>query len=148
MMDAILYSVIGGFIVLVVLWLWNNVIPLLVDRFYHHEPSVGGEWRTQFKEGDEEYHEIVTLKQKGRNVSGKIILREGDSESEYRFRGIFKHLIMTCTYSSTDPAEYEQGVFALQYKTGRRKGRFEGQHVLLSKESEDLISSPYIWERA
>ena len=139
----ILYSVVGGFVVLFLRWFWNDIIPRILQRFYHHEPSIDGKWRTTFSEGEVEYHETITVKQKGRKVKGEIALREGDEDTIYKLEGTFKYLILTGTYESTNPTEYEQGAFALRYI----KGNFRGQYVLLSKESEELISSEYEWVR-
>jgi len=142
---GIVYSVLGGIIVLILIWIWNDVIPQITQRFLHQEPSINGKWNTCFHEDTNEFHEVVTLKQKGRRVNGQITLKvDKQEDSVYTFEGTFKHLILTCTYQSTDPAEYEQGVFALRYK----KNSFSGQHVLISKQSEDLISSNYEWKRS
>jgi hypothetical protein len=143
--DNLLYSVIGGLVVLVVVWFWNNVLPRILQQFYHHEPSVEGKWRTTFREDGTEYHETVTLTQKGRRVRGEIALNDATDETTmYKFEGTFKHLILTGTYCSTDPTDYEQGAFALRYT---RQGLFKGQHALISKQSEQLISSDYEWTR-
>src|ERR1017187_6159010 len=109
-------NIIGGLAVLLLIWLWNDVFPRVFRRLFSCEPAIGGNWKTTFKEGNKEYHELVELTQKGRKVSGKITLKlENDETAIYHFEGTFKHLILTCTYQSTDPAEYEQGVFALKY---------------------------------
>ncbi len=142
-MVGIGYSVAGGLVVLALIWLWRNVIPQITQRFLHQEPSINGKWNTSFKEGENEFHEVVTLKQRGRKVAGQIVLKEEQEDSVYTFEGTFKHLILTCTYKSTDPSEYEQGVFALRYT----RGKFIGQHVLISKLSDKLISSDYDWTR-
>lgn len=144
-MLEIFYSVVGGFIVLAVMWILKIPIPFLLQRIVYQEPTISGEWTTVFHENDQTFHENVTLKQRGRRVTGKIVLRLSESENPvYEFEGTFKHLIMTCTYRSTDPSEYERGAFALRYT---KKKKFIGQHVLISKESEKLISSDYEWSQ-
>ncbi len=143
-MVEITYSVIGGLVVLILIWLWNNVIPRIMQKFLHQEPSINGKWNTTFKENTQTFNEVVTLVQRGRRVSGQIVLKlEQQEDSVYTFEGTFKYLILTCTYKSTDPAEIEQGVFALHYT----KGKFVGQHVLISKVTDKLISSDYEWMR-
>lgn len=143
-MAEIMYSVGGGLVVLLLIWFWKDVLPRITQRFLHQEPNINGKWNTSFKEGSNEFHEIVTLTQRGRKVSGTLVLKIVKQEdSEYTFAGTFKHLILTCTYQSTDPAEIEQGVFALRYT----KSGFKGQYVLISKQSENLISSDYMWAR-
>jgi hypothetical protein len=118
--------------------------PRVFQRFLHQEPIISGKWNTAFHEDDEKYSEVVTLTQRGRKVTGQIVLKlDNHEDSVYTFDGTFKHLILTCIYQSTDPAEYEQGVFALRYT----KGKFLGQHVLISKQSDSLISSDYEWTR-
>ena len=77
-------------------------------------------------------------------MNGEITFKESsDVTTVYNFEGTFRFLILTGTYQSTDPTDYEQGAFALRYK----KGKLIGQHALLSKNSDDLISSDYVWER-
>lgn len=144
-MEGIAYTIIGGLAVLALVWFWNDPLPRILQRFYHHEPTIAGRWKTTFRERDRDYHETVSLKQKGRRVKGEIVLREPEDETTiYRFEGTFKYLMLRCTYESTDPGGYEQGAFALRYT---RHQTFEGQYILLSRESEQLISSDYVWER-
>ena len=77
MNEAILYSMVGGLIVLALQWLWKIAIPHFVQRFYHHATSISGKWNTIFYEGNKEYHEVVTLKQKGRKISGQKSIKRG-----------------------------------------------------------------------
>ena len=145
-LDSILGAVVGGLLVLALVWFWNNVLPNILQVFYHHEPSIGGKWKTTFREGDKEFNESVTLTQRGRRIKGSIVLRESDDETTtYKFQGTFRYLILSGTYESTDPTDYEQGAFALRYT---RHGTFTGQHILLSRKAEQLISSDYEWIRA
>ena len=146
LMSDLAFTVVGGLIVAVLIWAWNNVLPPVMQRFYRDEPTIGGKWRTTFREGNREYRETVTLKQRGRRVRGEIVLHEPPDEvTTYKFEGRFKYLILTGTYQSTDPSDYEQGAFALKYT---RQNTFVGQYVLFSKQADHLISSPYEWERA
>lgn len=93
-MVEITYSIIGGLIVLILIWLWNNVIPRIMQRFLHQEPSINGKWNTTFKEDTHTFNEVVTLIQKGRRVSGQIVLKlEQQEDSVYTFEGSFKYLI-------------------------------------------------------
>lgn len=142
--STLLTAVAGGIIVAILQYAWNNWFPPIIQKFYRDEPQIGGEWRTTFTEGNKEYHEQVTLKQKGRRVSGRIILTtdSDDGTTTYSFEGQFKNTILSATYESSDPSDYEQGAFVLHYRKGKR---FDGQYILSSKESEDLISSPYNW---
>lgn len=144
MPNEVIYSVLGGLIVLVLIWLWNNVFPPIIQRFYRDEPKIGGSWKTTFWENQKEYHETVTIRQKGRKVRGTIVLHEDEQQvTTYKFEGRFKYLVLTGTYDCTDPTDIEQGAFALHYK----QGKFSGKHILFSKESDKLISSDYHWER-
>ena len=135
-------SVVGGLIVIVLAALWREVLPRLLQRFFYDEPRLPPNWKTTYEEGEQDYHENVTLTQNGRRVTGEVVLREGEDKTTYKFEGTFRHLFLTATYQSTDPADYEQGAFALRYK---RNGTFVGQHVLLSNKSEELVSSRYEW---
>jgi len=144
MITSVFYGVISGLVLLGLAWFCKEILPRIVYRLTSSEPVIGGEWKTTFSEGGKEYHELVKLTQTGRKVSGQIILKlDNEEDAVYRFQGTFKHLTLTGTYESTDPADYERGVFALRYI----KGSFVGQHVLLSKETEDLIPSKYVWSR-
>jgi hypothetical protein len=138
------YGVIGALVASVLIWAWHNVLPQALQYCYRDEPRIGGKWKTTFKEGDTEYRETVTVRQKGRRIKGTIVLHEkNDETTTYKFEGRFKFLILTGTYESIDPADFEQGAFALHYT---RVGTFVGQYILFSKESDHLISSPYNWE--
>jgi hypothetical protein len=144
-MLEIIYSTRGGIVVLIMIWLWNNIVPRITQRFIHQEPNISGKWNTNFKENDQIFHEVVTLVQRGRRVSGQIELKLlNEEDSNYKFEGTFKYLILTCMYHSTDLSEYEQGVFALRYT---KKNKLVGQHVLISKQSDHLISSDYEWKK-
>ena len=113
--DSILGAVVGGLLVLALVWFWNNVFPNILQVFYHHEPTIAGKWKTTFREGDKEFSETVTLNQKGRRIKGSIVLRESDDDTTtYKFQGTFRYLILSATYESTDPTDYEQGAFALR----------------------------------
>jgi hypothetical protein len=139
----ILDSVLGSLATLVAVWFWREILPRVLQRLYRHEPLIGGKWTTTFSEHGKHFHESVTIRQKGRRVNGEIVLHESDTETyTYRFEGWFTHLILTATYCSTDQADYESGAFALRYNA---RNRLVGQHILISRTSEQLISSPYEW---
>ena len=140
----IIASLIGGILVLFLQWLWKNALPDLVLRFQKNEPRIAGKWKTTFKENGKEYHENVTLRQRGRNITGVILLKEEEDAEDtvYNFSGTFKNLILSGTYVSTDEADFERGVILLRY-LGR--GRFTGQNIFSSKTSEKLIASDYEW---
>jgi len=111
------------------------------------EPLLDGKWRARFSEGSETYYEEVELTQRGRRVKGTINLTIGPRESEekfsYTFEATFKHLLLTGTYCSTNRRDYEQGSFSLRYTNQRT---LVGQHICLSSNSDDLVSSEYVWE--
>jgi len=142
---GILIGLAGAAIWAALAWFWNNILPRILQRFYRDEPIIAGKWKTTFQEGGKTYKENVTIKQKGRRVNGIITLLEEDGETtNYKFEGRFKNLILSCTYESTNPSDYEQGSFTLKYT---RHLKLTGQHVLLSKTSDHLISSDYLWVR-
>ena len=137
-------SVLGGLAVLFLQWFWRNALPSIVLRFQKNEPRIGGKWRTQFEEGGTPYSENVTLRQRGRNVTADIVLREGEDETVYEFVGTFRNLILSGTYQSADDADFERGAILLRYTS---KGTFVGQNAFFSKTSGTLVSSPYKWNR-
>lgn len=112
------------------------------------KPLIAGKWKTTFTESENNgpSHETVTLKQKGSQVSGEI---EYDGEGEkiiYKFKGSFRDLILTATYESKDPQEYERGSFSLQYKPSKK---FKGQYVTFSKKEDsepEFIATEYSWD--
>lgn len=126
---------------LVVVWAWKELAPRFAQLFYS-EPLIAGIWRTTFAEEGTEFHENVKLVQRGRKVEGEIILEDGGVQTKYKFKGIFRYLILTGTYEATDPRDYEQGAFALKYVSGR----LVGEHILLSRTSDQPITSRYLWE--
>lgn len=112
-------------------------------------PIIQGKWRTTFNENGDESHESVTLKQKGRQVKGKIEYLDEGKKIIYKFKGSFDNLILTATYESTDPQEIERGSFSLQYKHKQRK-KLKGQYVTFSKKEDsepEFIATEYYWER-
>jgi hypothetical protein len=111
--------------------------------FSHSEPSIVGKWNTAFQEGGKDAHEEVTVRQRGSRVRGQIALRSEDETEIYDFEGTFKNLILTGTYGSTDPEDIERGVFVLSYA----RGKLTGQYARPSRESDEMISSPYTWQR-
>ena len=140
----ILIAVAGGVVFAILSWIGTSLWPIFIQKFYRDEPSIRGKWKTSFIEGETEYNENVTLTQKGRKVNGEITLNEGDGDTTiYKFEGRFKYLILTCTFESTDPQNYEQGSFSLRYI----QGNFEGHYIYFSKESDVLLSSNYKWLR-
>ncbi len=137
-------SLLGGLAVVFLQWFWRSALPDIVLRFQKNEPRIGGKWKTQFEEEGQTYSENVTLRQRGRNVTADIVLREGDDETVYKFVGTFRNLILSGTYQSADEADYERGAILLRYTS---KGRFVGQNAFFSKTSENLVSSRYEWTR-
>ncbi|MBI3627956.1 MAG: hypothetical protein HY220_04425 [Candidatus Sungbacteria bacterium] len=113
-----------------------------MQRFlYRREPNIAHKWRTTFEEEGRQYHEDASISQRGKWVTGQLELRENGDTTIYKFSGTFQHLILTCTYESTDPRDYERGSFTLKYF----RGMFRGQHILLSRSSDQPISSEYDW---
>ena len=137
-------SLVGGILVLLLQWVWKTALPELALRFQKNEPRIAGRWKTTFKENGKEYHENVTLKQRGRSITGVILLKEEENAEDivYNFTGTFKNLILSGTYVSTDEADFERGVILLRYLG---KGKFIGQNIFFSKTSEKLIPSDYVW---
>ncbi len=112
------------------------------------KPIIAGIWKTSFTENENNgpSHETVTLKQKGSQVSGEIEYDDEGQKIIYKFKGSFKNLILTATYESKDPQEYERGSFSLQYK---QKKKFKGQYVTFSKKEDsepEFIAKEYTWE--
>lgn len=143
MIEDVAEKIIVSLGTLVAVWAWKELAPRIAQRFYQ-EPLIGDtEWKTTFIEDGQEFHETVTLTQKGRRVIGEIILEDGDKSIKYRMSGVFRHLILTGTYEAMDPRDYEQGAFALKYTNNR----LTGEHILLSRTSDQPISSNYKWER-
>lgn len=142
----LLCAIGGGLVVAVLIWAWTNLLPLIMQRFYRDEPRIDRcRWKTTFQEENREYHEIVTLRQKGRRIQGQIDLHEeGSGVTSYLFEGVFKHLILTATYEPTDPADIERGTFTLKYNN---QNKFIGQYIFFSEEPDKIISSHYTWER-
>ncbi len=105
-------------------------------------------WKTTFSEKqagkNKVFHETVNLTRSGSKVTGTITFEEENELSKYFFEGSFMHNILTCTYRSTDPEDWERGAFALEYG----KKVFEGYYVFRSKEKAGLKikPSPYRWE--
>lgn len=144
-MNQVIASLIGGIIVLILQWVWKTALPELSLRFLRNEPRIAGEWKTTFKENGKEYNENVTLKQRGRNITGVILLKEEeDEDTVYNFSGTFKNLILSGTYVSRDEADFERGVILLKYLG---KGKFTGQNIFFSKTSEKLVPSDYEWTK-
>jgi len=144
-LDNVVASICGGVLVLILRWLWKEVLPALVIRFQKNEPRIGGRWKTSFEEDGKTYSENVTLKQRGRRISATIILKEGDEDIVYQFTGTFQNLVLSGTYVSMDEEDFERGAILLRYT---QKGKFVGQNSFFSKTSEKLVSSSYEWNRA
>ena len=137
-------SIIGGFAVILIQWVWRSGWLPFAPWIQKNEPRIVGRWKTQFKEEGQAYSENVTLRQSGRNVTADIVLREGDDETVYKFVGTFRNLILSGTYQSADEADYERGAILMRYTP---RGTFVGQNAFFSKTSESLVSSRYEWTR-
>ena len=143
-LERLFDAFVGGVLVLLAIWLWKDVFPRVVQRFRRDEPLLSAKWKTTFVEEGREYHETVTLVQKGRRVGGHISLRESDDEiATYRFEAMFRHLILSGTYQSTDPGNFEQGAFAIRYLPQKA---FKGQYIVLSQTTGTFIAVDYAWE--
>lgn len=143
-MRDVAFAVVGALLGAFAVWLWRKGFPEIYQRYASDEPTIGGTWNTAFSENGTQYTEEVELNQIGRKVWGLITLKGGDEVSTYQYQGVFKNLILTATYASTDRSEIEQGAFALRYT---RHGTLEGQYVLLAKQTEQLVSSEYKWTK-
>lgn len=129
---------------LLLLVFFNILLPAIIQQFFsRHQPSIAGKWITEYREGDAEMREEVTVRQRGSKIRGQIALRSKDETDIYRFEGTFKNLILTGTYESTDPEDIERGVFLLNYA----RGKLTGQYARPSRESDEMISSRYVWQR-
>ncbi len=146
--SKVLHYIIGGGVVIIV-----GALILVVQRLrlymFRSKPLVAGKWNTTFKEeGEETSNEVVTLKQKGSQVTGEIEYKDEEGEKIiYTFKGSYKNLILTATYESTDPKEIECGSFSIQYIQNKK---FKGQYVTFSKKEgyeAELIATKYYWDR-
>ena len=130
--------------VVIFVWAWLKAVPAFLMRV-QNEIVLARSWGTKFTENGKDYEETVSLVQSGRHVVGKIKLKVSQTQvSEYAFEGTFRHRVLTATYCTTNPSEYEQGAFALKYV----KNRLEGYYILFSKnteDAEDLVASRYEW---
>jgi hypothetical protein len=139
MLMNIIYGVIASAIVAASPWLIRRV--RMKRNANRGEPLIEGKWHTTFEENGQVFHENVLLTQNGRKVKGELVLEDG-TETRYKFSGAFKHLILTGTYEATDPKDYEQGAFALRYANKTLNGQY-----ILSRGSDQLVTSNYKWER-
>ena len=110
---------------------------------------ISGKWKTAFKEGGQDYSEKVSLELIGDKVKGEIELIDPNDHDKitdtYRFKGVFKERVLTATWVSNDPTDYEMGAFALIYE----KKEFKGQYIFFSSENrgDEIIASDYEWEK-
>lgn len=143
---AVIASIAGGLFVLLFQWFWKNIMPdITMHLLKRTETRIAGDWKSSFMEEGKQYSENVKLKQRGRNVTAIITLRDDDEDIVYKFKGTFQNLILSGTYISADEANFERGAILLRYK---RKGKFVGQTSYFSKTSDKLVSSHYEWDSA
>jgi len=143
--DNIISAVIGGIVLLILIWLYKVILPAISIHLLQTGPVISGKWKTTFKEDGKVYNESVTLKQFGRKISATIVLKEDDDQIKYHFKGTFQNLILSGTYACEDEANFERGSILLRYT---KVHKFVGQNSFLSKTTSDVVSSKYEWERA
>ena len=140
-------SIVGGLIVLVIVWILRRVgvrFKIMVERISRHEPDIGGKWVTEYEEDGQTYNENVTINQRGSSVGGEIRPKAPNDDDEiYKFKGTFKHRILTAEYWSPDEKDYERGTFVLQLVARELRG----QHILFASDTDELITSRYVWRK-
>lgn len=125
----------------VIIWIFYNIVPVLIQLFLGIEPHLSIYWETNFSEGDKKYKELVELNQKIYRVDGKIFFYDYEAREEkiYIFKGVLKDRILTAMYKSREKSDFERGAFVLEYIS---KGNvFKGYYVKSFKNPKDTKAS-------
>ncbi len=103
---------------------------------------VYGKWNATFHKNNEEFKEVVTVRQFQRWVWGKIEF--SDRDLMYKFHGRLRAGVLTAFYDVTDPAVEDLGAFTLRLNV--LGNRMSGLYCWTDSEAK-IKSDSYLWDQ-
>jgi hypothetical protein len=134
-------SVCAGLTVNLIIFLVGKGYIPLVNLFT--EGSIGGTWISEYREGQNTYHETISVRQVGRAIKAVAILTEDGKQTEKQeIKGTYKNQILTAEYWSTEKHVIERGTFTLRRVTPQK---LDGFFTFFSGDPLQLQQSRYTW---
>lgn len=140
-MISFIIGVCSGLIVNLIIYLLRKGYVPLVNLF--NENSIVGTWVSEYKEGNNTYHETIRVRQVRRTIYATAVLTEEGQPTEIQeIKGTYKNQILTAEYWSTEKNVIERGTFTLKRVTHER---LEGFFTFFSGDPLQLQQSQYTW---
>lgn len=148
--DNLIQGVIAGLVTGTLIWLfrsiWLAILSPILDDFLYRGVRINGQWNAELKDLELPHKEEIIVKQWGNRVSGSLKCIEGpDQGSNYKFDGVFKNLILTATYESTNKYSTDRGTFTVKLEDNGSV--LKGHTVYLGATDGDLSDSEYVWKK-
>ncbi len=124
---------------------WKTHCEPWFENKVYQDAQIEGQWEISYEVGVIR-KELVTLKRRAHGVTGEIVGIEGpDIGKTYQLSGIFKNLLLTASYSSTDKKSLDRGTFTLQL--ANNGGSLEGSSSYYDDDTHKITSDECIWSR-
>ncbi len=134
------FFIINFLIRLAIIVAFLSKIPLFND--------ISGEWRSSYTDTvlGTTTEEIINIYRVGKSVTGKMLLiQSGKPSQTQKIKGVYKNLILTAEYWSTDKHVIERGTIVLKRED---PGRMTGFYSYFSDTPLTLHQSEYSWHRS
>jgi len=149
--DNLIQGVIAGLVTGVLIWLfrsiWLNILSPRVENFLYNGVRIDGQWVATLEDVDELHKEEIIVKQWGHRIYGTFKCIEGsDKGGNYKFKGVFKDLILTATYESINSYSTDRGTFTVRLEDNGSV--LKGHTVYMGATDGDLSDSSYSWKKS
>ena len=143
-------GIISGLVTGILIWLfrfgWLRILSPFVEDLLYRGVRIDGQWTAELDGAESIHKEEIIVNQWGSRISGTLKCIEGqDQGSAYIFNGVFKNLILTATYESTNKFATDRGTFTVKLKDNG--SCFQGHTVYLGATDGELSDAAYIWNK-
>lgn len=148
-MDSFTSGVVSGLVTSVIILLatqgYAKIVRPWFEELVYRDVRIEGRWNGTFDDIPG-YEEVVEIEQAAHRVKGTINIVKGvDAGSLYHFKGTFKNLILTATYSGVSRASLDRGSLAVRLSQNGRC--LEGQYAYYQDEKGDICPLACTWKR-
>ena len=126
---------------------WNAVIvPWFEERVYK-DAKIEGKWFGLYPNQPGPKQDVIVLKRRGHEISGKMICTKGPDEGEeYTLCGSFRNMILPLTYESSDTSKTDRGSLTLMCI--RNGERLSGKLASYNTYDDSIETVSILWFRS
>lgn len=96
--------------------LWISVIEPWYEERIYKDAKIEGRWKSETDYSGIKLTELYVLQRKSHSITGTATVLEGPvpwQGKTFTIEGVFKNMILTASYTSTDPSTFDRGTLTL-----------------------------------